>query len=71
MSGLSMKKVILTLGLGAAFVLAGCNQPQGSGSDTYSTGTGSTNAAGSRGSSSLSTNTPSISSTNQSPKSTP
>jgi predicted small secreted protein len=63
-----MKKAILILG--AAFVIAGCNQDQGGSSDTYSTGSGSTNAPSSR-SSSRNTNAPAMTDTNQSPKSTP
>jgi hypothetical protein len=62
-----MKKAILILG--AAFVIAGCNQDQGGSSDTYSTGSGRTNAP-SRSSSRM-TNAPSVSDTNQSPKGTP
>jgi len=64
-----MKKAILILG--AAFVIAGCNQEQGGTSDTYSTGSGSTNASSSRSSSRSTTNTPPVTDTNQSPKGTP
>lgn len=60
-----MKKAILILG--AAFVLAGCNQDQGGTGDNYSTGAGSTNAR----SSSRMTNGPAMTDTNQSPKGTP
>jgi len=64
-----MKKAILILG--AAFVIAGCNQEQGGTSDTYS---GSTNASSSRNSSRMTTNAPaapSATDTNPSPRSTP
>jgi predicted small secreted protein len=61
-----MKKAILILG--AAFILAGCNQEQGGTSDTYSTGT---NGATSRSPSRSSTNGPSVTDTNQLPKTTP
>ncbi len=65
-----MKKAILILG--AAFILAGCNEPQGGGNDTYTTGSGSSNnAPSSRSSSITSTNTSSTLNTNQTPKSTP
>jgi predicted small secreted protein len=60
-----MKKAILILG--AAFVIAGCNQEQGGTSDTYSTGSGSSNAPSSRST----TNAPSVIDTNQTPKGTP
>lgn len=63
-----MKKAILILG--AAFVFAGCNQPQGGSSDTYSTGSGSSNAASSSPSH-VTTNAPSATDTNLSPKGTP
>jgi hypothetical protein len=60
-----MKKAILILG--AAFVIAGCNQEQGGTSDTYSTGGGGTNAPSSH----RNTNAPAVTDTNQSPKGTP
>ena len=63
-----MKKAILILG--AAFVIAGCNQDQGGNTDTYSTGSG-TNTSSSRSSSRTTTNAPAMTSTNQSPRSTP
>jgi predicted small secreted protein len=64
-----MKKAILILG--AAFVLAGCNQEQGSSSDTYSTGT-TNNASSSRSSSRNAPTAPSSTETNktQTPRST-
>jgi hypothetical protein len=60
-----MKKAILILG--AAFAIAGCNQQQGGTSDTYSTGSGTTNAPSSRST----TNAPSVIDTNRTPKGTP
>lgn len=70
-----MKKAILILGAALGLALAGCNQPEGSSSDTYSTSTGSgTNAPSSRNSINSSVNTNRASSaisTNQTPKSTP
>jgi outer membrane lipoprotein SlyB len=62
-----MKKAILILGAAFTFSIAGCNQDQGGSSDTYSTGSGSTNAP----IRSHNTNAPAMTSTNQSPKSTP
>jgi predicted small secreted protein len=64
-----MKKAILILG--AAFIFAGCNQEQGGTGDTSTTGSGSSNAPSSRVSSRSTTNTPSVTDTNQIPKSTP
>ena len=64
-----MKKAILILG--AALLIAGCNQEQGGTSDTSTTGSGSDKAPSSRSTPRSATNGPSATDTNQAPKEAP